>query len=171
MELLSFKSSIYKGKCETFKNWRGKKNAINKFKKKKLCCGPLVLAACNVTVEITDIQCGFLSKHLFQWTQHYGSFTKPVGNEICIKNVFHLSHGIKSIHRSKLYQWYIHTWKTQFFCSCCFWKSVRRFFSDRVTNYIVYTLVCASLLCISKEKQTNLILVMGRKLSSLYVGI
>ena len=122
MPLWSFwvlKVPFIKGNVKHSKTEGGKKNAINKFKKKKLCCGPLVLAACNVTVEITDIQCGFLSKHLFQWTQHYGSFTKPVGNEICIKNVFHLSHGIKSIHRSKLYQWYTHLWKT-FFAAAAF---------------------------------------------------
>ena len=56
------------------------KNDINKFKKKKLCCGPLV-QHCNVIVEITDIKCRLLSKHLFQGTQEHGGFTKPLGND------------------------------------------------------------------------------------------
>ena len=30
-------------------------------------------------VEITDIKCGFLSKHLFQRTQQHGSCKKPLG--------------------------------------------------------------------------------------------
>ena len=36
---------------------------------------------CNVTVEITNIQCGLLSKHLFQRKQQYGSFRNDVGND------------------------------------------------------------------------------------------
>ena len=36
---------------------------------------------CSVIVEITDIKCGLLSKHLFQRTQHHGGFTKPLGND------------------------------------------------------------------------------------------
>ena len=44
-ELLSFKNSIYKRKCGTYTSRKSKKNAINKFKKQELCCGPSVLAA------------------------------------------------------------------------------------------------------------------------------
>ena len=41
------------------------KNAVNRFRKYKFCCGTLVLAALHIIVEITDINCGLLSKHLF----------------------------------------------------------------------------------------------------------
>ena len=53
---------------------RVKKNAINKFKKQKLCCEPLVLPALYVIVEITDINCGLRSGHLSQRTQQHGGF-------------------------------------------------------------------------------------------------
>ena len=43
--------------------------------------GPLVLANCNVIVEMTDIKCGLLSsKHLFQRMQQHGGYTKLLGN-------------------------------------------------------------------------------------------
>ena len=48
------------------------KKAINKFKKQKLFCGPLVSAALYAIVEKMDINCGLLSKHLFQRTQNGG---------------------------------------------------------------------------------------------------
>ena len=52
------------------------KNAINKV---ETWLWPL--AALHVIVEITDINCGLLSKHLLQRTQQHGSFTKPLGND------------------------------------------------------------------------------------------
>ena len=35
----------------------------------------------NVIVEIMDIKCGLLSKHLSQRTQQHGDCTKPLGND------------------------------------------------------------------------------------------
>ena len=56
-------------------------NAVNRFRKYKFCCGTLVLAALHIIVEITDINCGLLSKHLFQRTQQHGGLNKPLGND------------------------------------------------------------------------------------------
>ena len=64
----------------------------------------------------------------------------------------------------------IHTCK-RLFCSYCFCKSVRRFFSDRVKRFVLYTLVCMSLLCMHREDRTKQILFLGRKFSFPYVDI
>ena len=96
--------------------------------------------------EITDTKCGLLSKHLFQRTQQHGGLTKPLVNynqrlynNMCLKNnAFQLSRVIKSIDRNKLYQWYKHLERLS--CSCYFQRFVRRFFSDRVTKFIVHIL-------------------------------
>ena len=36
---------------------------------------------CNDIMKITGIKCGLLSKGLFERTQHYSGFTKPLGND------------------------------------------------------------------------------------------
>ena len=51
-----------------------KKNDINKFGSRKCVVDH------NVIVEMTDVKCGLLSKHLFQRAQQHGGFTKPLGN-------------------------------------------------------------------------------------------
>ena len=61
---------------------------------------------CNVIVKITNIKSGLLSKHSSQKTQQHSDGTKPLGNEKFVKKTiaFQLSHEIKNIRRSKLYQ-------------------------------------------------------------------
>ena len=55
---------------------------------------------------------------------------KTIGFYKKLPNVFRLSHGMKNIYRSKLYQYICIGEKV--FCSCYFWWFVSRFFSDRV---------------------------------------
>ena len=82
-EFLSFKSFICKEKCRTFAKWEWKRNAISKyFFWENLRSRSFILNfGISIIVEIKDIKCEVLSKHLFQRTLQHGGFTKTLGND------------------------------------------------------------------------------------------
>ena len=87
-ELLSFKKFIYKEKYGTFTKWDSVNETLSAnllFFDKNLRTRSFILNICywhhgNIIVEITDIKCGLLSKHLFERTQQHGGCTMPLGN-------------------------------------------------------------------------------------------
>ena len=85
-ELFQLKNSIYKGKCETFTNWKSKRryqqtNFVEHFGSRSFILDLWYQQRCDDIVEIRDIKCGLLSKYLLQKTQQYGGCTKPLGND------------------------------------------------------------------------------------------
>ena len=56
------------------------------------------------------------------------------------------------------------------FRSCYFWRFVSRFFWDRVKK-LVFTLVCVSVLCISRDEATKQLLFMRSKFNFLHADI
>ena len=83
------------------------------------------------------------------------------------KNVFHLSHGIKNIEASYIFN--IHIGEETFF-NWFFWRFVNHFDSDRVKN-LKCTLVCTGPICFYREETTKQILFTRSKFNFLRVCV
>ena len=92
---------------------------------------------CNITVEMKDIKCGLLSKHLFQRTQQHAGYTKPLDNNKFEKKILFPVITRNKKHSSKQVVWMINTLGKDFFAAATF-KGLRHFFWYRIKNLVVY---------------------------------
>ena len=110
-ELLSFNNFIYKENCGTFRKWQSVKEALSAYdfflgnlrsKSWNFAISIIVILLWRQRTQNTDF---FQNTCLKERSNMAVAPSLRVTIYLCKKYCLQLSHGIKKIHRSKLYQW------------------------------------------------------------------